>query len=361
MRRPTLLLPLVPLVLLLLASAAIAIPTCPTDTLAAYIALPSTGCQFGELTFSNFSSIHQPFPFVSGVVFVTPSLPYGLGSARLTFTTPDPAGLFLRAAFDVAGNITADELLLVGNARLFTSTIDAGLAATPGGSLSIVYDPPCGFPPDAPRHCDPFFQSMAFDPVAFQHIAVDASGEPGPFGGFVDSVTVGVVTPEPTTILLWGTSTAGLGLARRLRCRPQLRPHRNANPCRAELSGSCRSSPADNWGRAAKDRDVIDETPGAYRAIDAVMAAQRDLVEVIAALKALVCVKLTMRAVSEPANSQGRTRDVERRPRDAQLDLPFPAHGVVVEKVGHHEVPALAPAGSGSWLVPVSCCANVRI
>ena len=39
------------------------------------------------------------------------------------------------------------------------------------------------------------------------------------------------------------------------------------------------------------DADLIDETPGAYKAIDAVMAAQRDLVEVVATLKALVCVK----------------------------------------------------------------------
>lgn len=36
-----------------------------------------------------------------------------------------------------------------------------------------------------------------------------------------------------------------------------------------------------------KDRDAIDETPGAYKAIEAVMAAQRDLVEVVAVLKAL--------------------------------------------------------------------------
>jgi len=40
-----------------------------------------------------------------------------------------------------------------------------------------------------------------------------------------------------------------------------------------------------------KDQGVIDETPGAYKSIDAVMAAQSDLVEVAATLKALVCVK----------------------------------------------------------------------
>ncbi|MFO7304360.1 MAG: RtcB family protein [Gammaproteobacteria bacterium] len=40
-----------------------------------------------------------------------------------------------------------------------------------------------------------------------------------------------------------------------------------------------------------KDKDVIDETPGAYKDIDAVMRAQRDLVEIVHTLKQVVCVK----------------------------------------------------------------------
>lgn len=40
-----------------------------------------------------------------------------------------------------------------------------------------------------------------------------------------------------------------------------------------------------------KDEDVIDETPGAYKPIDAVMAAQADLVEVVHTLRQVVCVK----------------------------------------------------------------------
>lgn len=40
-----------------------------------------------------------------------------------------------------------------------------------------------------------------------------------------------------------------------------------------------------------KDRDVIDETPMAYKDIDSVMNAQRDLVEVVHTLKQVVCVK----------------------------------------------------------------------
>jgi len=36
---------------------------------------------------------------------------------------------------------------------------------------------------------------------------------------------------------------------------------------------------------------VIDDTPGAYKNIDAVMAAQVDLVEIVHTLKQVVCVK----------------------------------------------------------------------
>jgi tRNA-splicing ligase RtcB len=40
-----------------------------------------------------------------------------------------------------------------------------------------------------------------------------------------------------------------------------------------------------------KDKDVIDEAPKAYKDIDDVMAAQQDLVEIVAELKQIVCVK----------------------------------------------------------------------
>ena len=40
-----------------------------------------------------------------------------------------------------------------------------------------------------------------------------------------------------------------------------------------------------------KDSDVIDETPAAYKSIDAVMAAQTDLVEIVHTLHQVVCVK----------------------------------------------------------------------
>ncbi len=40
-----------------------------------------------------------------------------------------------------------------------------------------------------------------------------------------------------------------------------------------------------------KDAGVIDETPGAYKPIDAVMSAQSDLVDIVHTLRQVVCVK----------------------------------------------------------------------
>ena len=40
-----------------------------------------------------------------------------------------------------------------------------------------------------------------------------------------------------------------------------------------------------------KDADVIDETPAAYKPIDEVMNAQKDLVEIVHTLRQVVCVK----------------------------------------------------------------------
>ena len=40
-----------------------------------------------------------------------------------------------------------------------------------------------------------------------------------------------------------------------------------------------------------KDQNVIDETPGAYKNIDAVMKAQSDLVDILHTLRQVICVK----------------------------------------------------------------------
>ena len=40
-----------------------------------------------------------------------------------------------------------------------------------------------------------------------------------------------------------------------------------------------------------KDAGVIDELPAAYKDVDAVLSAQRDLVDVVHTLKQVLCVK----------------------------------------------------------------------
>ncbi|MNT73806.1 RNA-splicing ligase RtcB [compost metagenome] len=40
-----------------------------------------------------------------------------------------------------------------------------------------------------------------------------------------------------------------------------------------------------------KDAEVVDESPAAYKPIEAVMEAQRDLVEIVHTLRQVVCVK----------------------------------------------------------------------
>jgi tRNA-splicing ligase RtcB len=40
-----------------------------------------------------------------------------------------------------------------------------------------------------------------------------------------------------------------------------------------------------------KDESVLDETTGAYKDIDAVMAAEKDLVQPIHTLRSIICVK----------------------------------------------------------------------
>jgi tRNA-splicing ligase RtcB len=40
-----------------------------------------------------------------------------------------------------------------------------------------------------------------------------------------------------------------------------------------------------------KDEGVLDESPGAYKDVEAVMAAQTDLVEIVRTLRQVLCVK----------------------------------------------------------------------
>jgi hypothetical protein len=80
------------LCLLSLATAAHAVPTCVSGTMADYLAL-TDGCRLGAITVSDFSysgsTESLAFPAVFDVppsdVSVIPSLPFGASSLRLTF------------------------------------------------------------------------------------------------------------------------------------------------------------------------------------------------------------------------------------------------------------------------------------
>ena len=63
------------------------------------------------------------------------------------------------------------------------------------------------------------------------------------------------------------------------------------NEAKRALHASPTTSRATRHVECRKDADVIDETPRAYKDIDAVMAAQQDLVEVVHTLHQVVCVK----------------------------------------------------------------------
>ena len=74
-----------------------------------------------------------------------------------------------------------------------------------------------------------------------------------------------------------------------------MQPRRRPRACRARRP-QAPFTLADHAAATAgvecrKDADVIDETPAAYKSIDAVMAAQSDLVEIVHTLRQVVCVK----------------------------------------------------------------------
>ena len=135
-----------PLLLLLLASPASAIPTFSTGTLADYLAFGSDGCRFGELTFTNFAGSgaqfplpllsQPPVPALPGDISITPSLPYGEGSASLFFALSP--GIALNVSFDVAGAIYGDEFVLASGTAVGGA---AGVVTSPRlvrRSLSII-------------------------------------------------------------------------------------------------------------------------------------------------------------------------------------------------------------------------------
>jgi tRNA-splicing ligase RtcB len=80
-------------------------------------------------------------------------------------------------------------------------------------------------------------------------------------------------------VLVFGAFVRALRL-RKFSARPARYCPREARHAAATAGVECR-----------KDEGVLDETPGAYKAIDEVMAAQDDLVEIVHALRQVLCVK----------------------------------------------------------------------
>ena len=84
----------------------------------------------------------------------------------------------------------------------------------------------------------------------------------------------------------------GKGNARELHSRAATaRAGRCREPRRSGASRSTDHAAATEGVECRKDADVIDETPTAYKPIDDVMEAQRDLVEIVHTLRQVVCVK----------------------------------------------------------------------
>jgi len=69
-----------------------------------------------------------------------------------------------------------------------------------------------------------------------------------------------------------------------------------------------------------KDKDVVDESPRAYKSIEAVMAAQSDLVEIVHELRQIVCVKGL-------GDGDGHKGKKERRRNDRRQEASLYGHG----------------------------------
>lgn len=217
------LLPVLTLVLLLMAAPAHAIP-CPSGSLADYIALGSDGCNFmGDsprgpvglgLSVSNFS--YHGTPATASEVSVVPSTHGAAFSHRLTFSA-SPGWTFFEIGFDAGrgSSILGDQLALRG--VTFTGPQQEALvvaSAAPGGLLLVCQASTaflCPVGSFANLNVPNFSPGFANQTITIEGLTVN--------GATIDDFSFNVITPEPTTLLLWGTTAAGFGLVRwRKRC-----------------------------------------------------------------------------------------------------------------------------------------------
>jgi hypothetical protein len=226
--------PVLTLMLLLMAAPASAIPICPSGTMADYLGFGSAGCQFNSLTFSDFSYSGGVRIFISGnpldffgtrilpppppsAISVLPlSNPADLGSGGAALQiAPEPRFLgayweFVSIGFDVAGpGIIRDDLSAALHSVANLQSGQLSESALPGGFLGLRQGSVCfanPFDPHSPPPDCGNFRSLVIPDTNFQTVGI---------GGFnVDGLEAGFATPEPATLLLVGTTAAGLGLAR---------------------------------------------------------------------------------------------------------------------------------------------------
>ena len=210
------------LCLLSLTTAAHAVPTCVPGTMADYLAL-SDGCRLGAITVSDFSysgsteSIEIPgvFDVPPSQVSIITSLPFGASSLRLGFQGGWTDVHISYTAEAGAPWIRQFNLLFFGGGPSASGIAGGG---TPGANdLSTLIDA-VGFPTTVRQ-----FDTRSFDPISLTTISLSGGSPAHPFGD-VGSFGFDVVTPEPTTLLIWATGAAGIGLAR-WRRRRQYRDH----------------------------------------------------------------------------------------------------------------------------------------
>jgi len=188
-----------------------AIPSCPSGTMADYLAFGATGCQFDGAIFSNFSYVDTLVTGLSappGEVSVEPSSIFG--DVGLVFS-PRGAWSLVNIDFEVQGpGIVRDDLS--GRLGNFGGgppfAWDAGVteSAAPGESrsLSILNTPTCRFVEPPCRD----FDSISFTSTSPQNIHILGGGSDG---GGAGSIAVGfAVTPEPSVVLMLGASLAVL-------------------------------------------------------------------------------------------------------------------------------------------------------